>query len=80
MMSKRRRNKQAQLYVRYDEEFTHDGILYSVIHKLNDLIYAVAIKKGKKGMIAGGAVERFRNGELIPNPRKGKRKLSELNA
>ena len=80
MMSKRKRNKQAQLYIRYDEEFTHDGTLYSVIHKLNDLIYAVAVKKGKKGMIAGGAVERFRNGILIPYSRIDRRVLSELNA
>jgi len=86
MMSKRKRKRHNSensllLINQYNEEFRYDGILYSVCHKLNDLIYAVAVSKGKQGkMIAGGAVERFRNGILIPNTRKSKRELSELNA
>ena len=85
-MSKRRRKRQSNansfmLSNQYNEEFTYDGILYSVCHKLNDIVYAVAVKKGKLGkLIAGGAIEHFRNGELIPNPRKSKRELNELNA
>jgi len=86
MMSKRRRKRQSNansfmLSNQYNEEFIYDGILYSVCHKLNDMVYAVAVKKGKLGkLIAGGAIEHFSNGKLIPNPRKSKRELSELNA
>lgn len=45
----------------YNQEFTHDSKLWSVVHKTADLIYAVEISR--KG-VAGGGILRFPRKDL----------------
>ena len=57
-----KRKRQPNSFRSYNEYFTYEKSTWSVIHKLDDLVYAVEIGKGGK---AGGAVCRFRDGLMI---------------
>jgi hypothetical protein len=57
-----KRKRQPNSFRSYNEYFTYGNSTWSVIHKLDELVYAVEIGKGGK---AGGAVCRFRDGLMI---------------
>lgn len=61
MRSKRKRESQTS-FVSYNEYFTYGNSTWSVIHKLDELVYAVKLGKGNK---VGGAVCRFRDELMI---------------
>lgn len=58
----KRKQKSPSSFIHYNEYFTYEKQTWSVIHKLDDLVYAVAIGKGGK---VGGAVCRFRDGLIV---------------
>ena len=57
-----KRKRLPNSFISYNEYFTYEKSTWSVIHKLDELVYAVEIGKGGK---AGGAVCRFRNSVMI---------------
>jgi hypothetical protein len=57
-----KRKRQPNSFRSYNEYFTYGNSTWSVIHKLDELVYAVKLGKGGK---AGGAVCRFRDGLMI---------------
>jgi hypothetical protein len=61
MRSKRKRESQTS-FVSYNEYFTYGKSTWSVIYKLDELVYAVKLGKGGK---VGGGVMRFRDGMMV---------------
>ena len=57
-----KRKRQPNSFRSYNEYFTYEKSTWSVIHKLDDLVYAVKLGKGGK---AGGGVMRFRDGLIV---------------
>jgi hypothetical protein len=57
-----KRKRQPNSFRSYNEYFTYGNSTWSVIHKLDELVYAVKLGKGGK---VGGGVMRFRDGMMV---------------
>ena len=57
-----KRKRQPNSFRSYNEYFTYGNSTWSVIHKLDELVYAVKLGKGGK---VGGGVMRFRDGIMV---------------
>ena len=57
-----RSKRQPNSFRSYNEYFTYEKSTWSVIYKLDELVYAVKLGKGGK---VGGGVMRFRDGMMV---------------
>tara|TARA_R110000823_G_scaffold106812_1_gene225423 strand:- start:451 stop:633 length:183 start_codon:yes stop_codon:yes gene_type:complete len=57
-----KRKRQPNSFISYNEYFTYEKSTWSVIYKLDELVYAVKLGKGGK---IGGGVMRFRDGMMV---------------